>query len=72
MSDTNKKRHYWYSEQKRRNSKLGCRPNRALRNFAKLDSGKIVEYNIASPSAEKPAFNDVVYLGQGVYDHSKR
>ena len=43
------------------------------RNYAKLDTGKIVRYDFASETMEHCVmFDDLVYIGTGAYHHSEK
>jgi hypothetical protein len=76
------KTHFWFS-QKQRNASCGLQMRAltaygstfdlpVMRNFARI-GGKIVEYTLMSACAERPDtdWDDLVYLGQGVWDHAE-
>lgn len=42
------------------------------RNFARLDNGEVVEYTHASKTIDhEAAWDDMVFLGEGKYDHTE-
>jgi len=56
--------HYWQSDK--------MRARVSHQNYAKLDSGEIVPYDLASESEtlQDVSWDDLVYIGQGEYSHS--
>lgn len=63
------KGHFWFSE-KQLDFMMRKRGNKYQRKYAKIN-GQIVEYTMWTDTKEHTAmWNDVVYLGEGEYDHS--
>ena len=64
------KRYFWFSK---RQDLLARRmdPESYLRTFCKLADGSIAEYSESKSSPKKSGWEDAVFLGTGVYDHSE-
>lgn len=74
--------HFWNSKKAREMAESGMKEIDTIivsvevkryRNYAKLDTGEIVRYDIASKTMEHGVvFDDLVYIGTGAFHHSEK
>ena len=61
--------HFWFSKTQWKRM-MNRKKDKRVRNYAKIN-GQIVEYTMWTDTKEHTAmWNDVVYLGEGEYDHT--